>query len=197
MFCEGCIIDVDGEVLYVDDQVLYEVIWVDGELLDLLVGLLIVLYKLVGYICLIKDIGCLIYDLLLLCFCDCDLVLFMVGCFDCEISGLLLLIDDGGLLYWIILLKLKLLKVYEVELSEDLCGDEVVLFVSGMLMFEFEKMFLLLVELEVLDVCCVWLVLYEGCYYQVCCMFVVIGNYVQVLYCSCVGGLDLQGLDEG
>lgn len=197
MFCVGLIIDVDGEVLYVDDVVVYEVICVEGELLDLLQGLIVLLYKLCGYICFIKDIGWLIYDLLLLCFCEWLLVLFLVGWLDCDISGMLLMIDDGVLLYWIVLLKLCLDKVYEVIFVEDLWGDEVSWFVSGMLLLELDDKFLLFVELDVWLLCQVQLVLYEGCYYQVCCMFVVVGNYVEVLYCSCIGGLLLGDLVEG
>ncbi|WP_373926747.1 pseudouridine synthase, partial [Enterobacter hormaechei] len=74
-----------------------------------------------------------------------------VGRLDRDTSGLLLLTDDGGLLHRIISPKSKLPKVYEVELSDDLRGDEVALFASGTLMLESEKTSLLPAELEVLD----------------------------------------------
>ncbi|WP_234887279.1 pseudouridine synthase, partial [Mycobacterium tuberculosis] len=80
-----------------------------------------------------------------------DPVLSTVGRLDRETSGLLLLTDDGGLLHRIISPKSKLPKVYEVELSEDLRGDEVALFASGTLMLESEKTPLLPAELEVLE----------------------------------------------
>lgn len=38
----------------------------------------------------------------------------------------------------------------------------------------------------------VCLIISEGCYYQVKCMFVVVGNYVVELYCECIGGIMLD-----
>lgn len=73
----------------------------------------------------------------------------MVGCFDWDIVGLLLLMDDGLLLYCVIVLKFSVWKVYEVELGVDLCGDEVVLFVVGILLLEGEEMLLVVVGLVV------------------------------------------------
>ena len=151
MFREGRVTDADGEVLYADDQVPHEAIRVDGEPLDPAVGLSIALHKPAGYTCSTKDTGRLIYDLLPPRFRDRDPVLSTVGRLDRETSGLLLLTDDGGLLHRIISPKSKLPKVYEVELSDDLRGDEVALFASGTLMLESEKTPLLPAELEVLD----------------------------------------------
>ena len=106
-------------------------------------------------------------------------MLSTVGRLDRETSGLLLLTDDGGLLHRIISPKSKLPKVYEVELSEDLRGDEVALFASGMLMLESEKTPLLPAELEVLEARRARLVLHEGRYHQVRRMFAATGNHVQ------------------
>ena len=125
MFREGRVTDADGEVLYADDQVPHDAIRVDGEPLDPPVGLSIALHKPAGYTCSTKDTGRLIYDLLPPRFRDRDPVLSTVGRLDRETSGLLLLTDDGGLLHRIISPKSKLPKVYEVELSDDLRGDEV------------------------------------------------------------------------
>jgi len=170
MFREGRVTDADGEVLYADDQVPHEAIRVDGEPLDPPVGLSIALHKPAGY---------------------------AAGRLDHDSEGLLLLTDDGGLLHRIISPKSKLPKVYEVELSDDLRGDEVALFASGTLMLESEKTPLLPAELEVLDARRARLVLHEGRYHQVRRMFAATGNHVQALHRSRVGGLDLQGLDEG
>nr|WP_153856357.1 pseudouridine synthase [Stenotrophomonas maltophilia] len=197
MFREGRVTDADGEVLYADDQVPHEAIRIDGEPLDPPVGLSIALHKPAGYTCSTKDTGRLIYDLLPARFRDRDPVLSTVGRLDRETSGLLLLTDDGGLLHRIISPKSKLPKVYEVELSDDLRGDEVALFASGTLMLESEKTPLLPAELEVLDTRRARLVLHEGRYHQVRRMFAATGNHVQALHRSRVGGLDLQGLDEG
>lgn len=76
--------------------------------------------------------------------------------------GVLFFIDDGIFLYKVILLKFEVLKVYEVILDWLMNGMEVVLFVFGDMMLENEVKFLKLVELEVIDVICVWLVFYEG-----------------------------------
>ncbi|WP_312252698.1 pseudouridine synthase [Stenotrophomonas sp.] len=197
MFREGRITDADGEVLYADDQVPHEAVRVDGEPLDPPPGLTLALHKPAGYTCSTKDTGRLIYDLLPPRFRDRDPVLSTVGRLDRETSGLLLLTDDGGLLHRIISPKSKLPKVYDVALSEDLRGDEVALFASGTLMLESEKTPLLPAELEVLGPRQVRLVLHEGRYHQVRRMFAATGNHVHSLHRSRVGGMDLQGLDEG
>ncbi|MHC1662876.1 MULTISPECIES: pseudouridine synthase [Stenotrophomonas] len=197
MFREGRITDADGEVLYADDQVSHEAVRVDGEPLDPPPGLSIALHKPAGYTCSTKDTGRLIYDLLPPRFRDRDPVLSTVGRLDRDTSGLLLLTDDGGLLHRIISPKSKLPKVYEVELAQDLRGDEVALFASGTLMLESEKTALLPAELEVLGPRKARLVLHEGRYHQVRRMFAATGNHVQALHRSRVGGLDLEGLAEG
>jgi len=197
MFREGRITDVDGEVLYADDQVAHEAIRVDGEPLDPPVGLTIALYKPRGVTCSIKDKGRLVYDLLPSRFRDRDPVLSTVGRLDRDTSGLLLMTDDGGLLHRIISPKSKLPKVYEVELAEDLRGDEVALFASGTLMLESEKTPLMPAELDVQGPRNARLVLHEGRYHQVRRMFAATGNHVQALHRSGVGGLGLEGLEEG
>lgn len=197
MFREGRITDAVGEVLYADDQVPHEAVRVDGEPLDPPPGLTLALHKPAGYTCSTKDTGRLIYDLLPPRFRDRDPVLSTVGRLDRETSGLLLLTDDGGLLHRIISPKSKLPKVYDVELAQDLRGDEVALFASGTLMLESEKTPLLPAELEVLGPRQVRLVLHEGRYHQVRRMFAATGNHVQTLHRSRVGGIDLQGLEEG
>ncbi|GAB3047830.1 pseudouridine synthase [Stenotrophomonas tumulicola] len=197
LFREGRVTDADGEVLYADDQVAHEAIRVDGEPLDPPVGLTIALSKPRGVTCSTKDKGRLVYDLLPPRFRDRDPVLSTVGRLDRDTSGLLLLTDDGLLLHRIISPKARLPKVYEVELAEDLRGDEVALFSSGTLMLESEKTPLLPAELEVLGPRNARLVLHEGRYHQVRRMFAAAGNHVQALHRSRVGGLGLEGLEEG
>ena len=197
MFREGRITDADGEVLYADDVVEHDTIRVDGEPLDPPAGLLLMLNKPVGYTCSTKDKGRIVYDLLPPRFRDRDPVLSTVGRLDRETSGLLLLTDDGGLLHRIISPKSKLPKVYEVELSEDLRGDEVALFASGTLMLETENTPLAPAMLEVQDPRHASLVLTEGRYHQVRRMFAALGNHVEALHRSAVGGLTLGDLPEG
>jgi len=197
LFREGRITDAEGEVLYADDQVAHEAIRVDGEPLDPAPGLTLALYKPAGYTCSTKDSGRLVYDLLPPRFRDRDPVLSTVGRLDRETSGLLLFTDDGGLLHRIISPKAKLPKVYEVTLADDLRGDETALFASGTLMLESEKTPLLPAELSVSGPRQARLVLHEGRYHQVRRMFAAVGNHVQQLHRSRVGGMDLEGLDEG
>ena len=184
-------------MLYAEGLVPHAAIRVDGGPLGPPAELSLALYKPAGYTCSTKDTGRLIYDLLPPRFRDRDPVLSTVGRLDRETSGLLLLTDDGGLLHRIISPKSKLPKVYDVELAEDLRGDEVAQFASGTLMLEAEKTPLLPAELEVLGPRKARLVLHEGRYHQVRRMFAAVGNHVQALHRSRVGGLDLQGLDEG
>jgi len=197
LFREGRVTDADGEVLYADDQVAHEAIRVDGEPLDAPVGLTIALHKPRGVTCSTKDKGRLVYDLLPPRYRDRDPVLSTVGRLDRDTSGLLLLTDDGGLLHRIISPKAKLPKVYEVELAEDLRGDEAGQFASGALMLEAEKTPLLPAELTVHGPRSATLVLHEGRYHQVRRMFAAVGNHVDALHRSRVGGLGLEGLEEG
>ncbi len=197
MFREGRITDADGEVLYADDKVEHEVIRIDGEPLDPPPGLTLMLHKPAGYTCSTKDVGRLIYDLLPPRFRDRSPVLSTVGRLDRDTSGLLLLTDDGALLHRIVSPKSALDKVYEAELAQDLRGDEAATFASGTLMLESEDKPLLPAELEVLGPRRARLVLREGRYHQVRRMFAAVGNHVQALHRSRVGGLELGALEPG
>lgn len=197
MFREGRITDADGEVLYADDKVEHGRIRVDGEPLDPPPGLILMLHKPAGYTCSTKDQGRLIYDLLPERFRDRDPVLSTVGRLDRDTSGLLLMTDDGALLHRIISPRSKLDKVYEAYLAEDLRGDEGERFASGALLLESDDKPLLPAELEVLGPRHARLTLHEGRYHQVRRMFAAVGNHVQSLHRSRVGGLGLDGLQEG
>jgi 16S rRNA pseudouridine516 synthase len=139
----------------------------------------------------------LIYDLLPPRFRDRAPVLSTVGRLDRDTSGMLLLTDDGALLHRIISPKSKLSKVYEAELAQDLSGNEVPLFASGTLLLESEKTPLLPAELKIHDPRHAQLVLHEGRYHQVRRMFAATGNHVAALHRSHIGGLGLDGLQEG
>ena len=64
-------------------------------------------------------------------------------------------------------------------------------------MLEAEKTPLLPAELTVHGPRSATLVLHEGRYHQVRRMFAAVGNHVDALHRSRVGGLGLQGLEEG
>ena len=197
MFREGRITDADGEVLYADDQVPHEAIRVDGEPLDPPAGLLVMLHKPVGYTCSTKDPGRIVYDLLPPRFRERSPLLSTVGRLDRDTSGLLLLTDDGALLHRIVSPKAHLPKRYEVTLAQDLRGDEAEIFARGELMLESEDTPLKPAELHVHDARHASLVLTEGRYHQVRRMFAAVGNHVDALHRSAVGGLALGGLPSG
>jgi 16S rRNA pseudouridine516 synthase len=197
MFREGRITDAGGEVLYADDKVEHDAIRIDGEPLDPPPGLTLMLHKPAGYTCSTKDHGRLIYDLLPARFRERSPLLSPVGRLDRDTSGLLLLTDDGALLHRIVSPKSKLDKVYEAQLAQDLRGDEAATFASGTLLLESEDKPLLPAELETLDARHARLTLHEGRYHQVRRMFAAVGNHVEALHRSRVGGLGLGELQEG
>jgi 16S rRNA pseudouridine516 synthase len=197
MFREGRITDAQGEVLYADDQPAHDDVRVDGEPLDLAPGILLMLHKPTGYTCSTKDKGRIVYDLLPPRFRLRSPLLSTVGRLDRDTSGLLLLTDDGGLLHRIVSPKAHLPKRYEATLAQDLRGDEAALFASGTLMLEAETTPLAPAMLEVRDARHASLVLTEGRYHQVRRMFAAVGNHVDALHRSAVGGLTLGDLPEG
>ena len=197
MFREGRITDAQGDVLYADDKVEHDNIRIDDEVLDPPPGLILMLHKPAGYTCSTKDHGRLIYELLPERFRDRDPVLSSVGRLDRDTSGMLLMTDDGQLLHRIVSPKSKLDKVYEAQLAEDLSGNETAQFASGALLLESDDKPLLPAELEVLGPRAARLTLHEGRYHQVRRMFAAVGNHVQALHRSRIGGLGLGDLAEG
>ncbi|HEX5663016.1 MAG TPA: 16S rRNA pseudouridine(516) synthase, partial [Xanthomonadaceae bacterium] len=93
--------------------------------------------------------------------------------------------------------KAKLAKVYEATLAQDLHGDEAAVFASGNLLLEAEQTPLAPAHLETVDARHARLTLTEGRYHQVRRMFAAVGNHVVALHRSRVGGLALDGLEEG
>jgi 16S rRNA pseudouridine516 synthase len=197
MFREGRITDANGEVLYTDDQVEHSVIRIDGEPLDPPHGLLLMLHKPVGYTCSTKDPGHIVYELIPPRYLERSPVVATVGRLDRDTSGLLLLTDDGQLLHRIVSPKAKLSKVYEATLARDLRGDEVKLFASGKMMLESEREPLAPAHLEVIDPRHARLTLTEGRYHQARRMFAAVGNHVEALHRSRVGGLEVDDLPVG
>ncbi|MGE8218287.1 MAG: pseudouridine synthase [Stenotrophomonas acidaminiphila] len=197
LFREGRVTDADGDVLYADDKVAHDAIRIDGEPLDPPPGLALMLHKPAGYTCSTKDQGRLVYDLLPTRFRDRSPLLSTVGRLDRDTSGLLLMTDDGALLHRIVSPKSKLDKVYEARLTQDLRGDEAATFASGTLLLESEDKPLLPAEIEVLGPRHARLTLHEGRYHQVRRMFAAVGNHVEALHRSRIGGLALDGLAEG
>jgi 16S rRNA pseudouridine516 synthase len=197
MFREGRVTDAAGEVLYADDAPAHADVRIDGEPLDPPQGLVLMLHKPVGYTCSTRDPGRIVYDLLPPRFRLRSPLLSTVGRLDRDTSGLLLLTDDGALLHRITAPKAKLAKRYEATLASDLRGDEAALFASGALRLESEDTPLAPAQLEVADPRHATLVLTEGRYHQVRRMFAAVGNHVEALHRSEVGGLALGDLAPG
>ncbi len=197
LFRQGRITDGAGDVLYADDRVPHAEIRIDGEPLDPAPGLVLMLHKPVGYTCSTRDPGRIVYDLLPPRFRVRSPTLSTVGRLDRDTSGLLLLTDDGALLHRIVSPRARLEKVYEATLAQDLRGDEARVFASGTLLLESEDAPLAPATMEAVDARHARLVLTEGRYHQVRRMFAAVGNHVQALHRSRVGGLELDGLDSG
>ena len=184
-------------MLYADDPVSHADVRIDGEPLDPPQGLALMLHKPVGVTCSTKDPGRIVYDLLPPRFRLRSPLLSTVGRLDRDTSGALLLTDDGALLHRIVSPKSKLAKTYEATLAHDLRGDEAARFASGTLLLESEKTPLAPAALEALDPRDARLVLTEGRYHQVRRMFAAVGNHVDALHRSRIGGLTLGDLAPG
>ena len=197
MFREGRITDADGEVLYADDKVEHARLRVDGEPLDPPTGLVLMLHKPTGYTCSSKDPGRVVYDLLPPRYRLRSPSLSTVGRLDRDTSGLLLMTDDGLLLHRIVSPKARLKKVYEATLASDLRGHETGIFASGALMLESENQPLAPAAMETVTPRQARLTLIEGRYHQVRRMFAAVGNHVEALQRSHVGGLTLDELAPG
>jgi 16S rRNA pseudouridine516 synthase len=197
MFREGRITDPNGEVLYADDQVGHADVRIDGEPLDPPPGMVIMLHKPVGYTCSTKDAGHIVYELFPKRFMLRSPIMSTIGRLDRDTSGLLLLTDDGALLHRVVHPKSKIAKVYEATLARDLRGDEGEIFASGTLVLQSETTPLAPAKLEVIDPRHARLTLTEGRYHQARRMFAAVGNHVEALHRSRVGGLTLSDLAPG
>jgi 16S rRNA pseudouridine516 synthase len=197
MFRDGRITDVDGRELAIDAVVEPARVRIDGAALDPPPGLILMLHKPVGYTCSTSDAGSLVYDLLPPRFRRRSPTLATVGRLDRDTTGLLLLTDDGPLLHRIVSPRSHLEKIYEATLARDLRGDEAAIFASGKLLLESERTALAPAILEVLEPRRARLTLTEGRYHQARRMFAAVGNHVEALHRSRVGGLTLGDLELG
>jgi len=197
LFRSGRITDAAGEVLYADDQVAHADIRIDDEPLDPPPGMTLLLHKPLGVTCSTKDPGRIVLDLLPPRYRLRSPLLSTVGRLDRDTSGLLLLTDDGALLHRIVSPKSHLAKVYDATLAQDLRGDEGAVFASGTLQLESDTTPLAPAALEVIDPRHARLTLTEGRYHQVRRMFAAVGNHVDALHRSRIGGLELGDLAYG
>ena len=171
---------------------------IDGEALDPVSGMVILLNKPVGMTCSHKEAGTLVYDLLPGRWKRRDPAISTIGRLDKQTSGLLLLTDDGDLLHRVISPRRHVKKTYRAKLARPLNGTEGALFASGHLMLEGEDKPLAPAELEVVSATEALLNVTEGRYHQVRRMFAATGNHVEKLHRERLGGLSLpEGLAPG
>ncbi|QFT33246.1 Ribosomal small subunit pseudouridine synthase A [Labrenzia sp. THAF82] len=193
----GWVTDKAGNVLKADSRVDHEDILFDDEPLDPAQGVVLLMNKPLGYTCSTKDQGRLVYDLLPDRFRMRKPVLSTIGRLDKETSGALLFTDDGTFLHKVISPKSNVPKIYEVVLDRPLKGDEAGIFASGEMMLESEEKPLKPALLDIVDETHARLTLHEGRYHQVRRMFASVGNHVNELKRSAIGGLGLDGVEEG
>ncbi|MGA0544822.1 pseudouridine synthase [Brevundimonas sp. VNH65] len=164
---------------------------IDGEPLDPVPGLVILLNKPLGMTCSHKEDGALVYDVLPDRWRRRDPAISTVGRLDKQTTGLLLLTDDGDLLHRIISPKRHVAKVYRATLARPLEGHEATLFASGALVLEGEEKPLAPAVLEPISPTEARLTVTEGRYHQVRRMFAAAGNHVDALHRERMGGLAL------
>ena len=171
---------------------------IDGEPLDPVPGLVMLLNKPLGMTCSRKEDGALVYDILPDRWKRRDPAISTIGRLDKQTTGLLLLTDDGDLLHRVISPKRHVAKVYRATLARPLVGTEGALFASGQLVLENEDKPLSPAILEVVSPTEALLTVTEGRYHQVRRMFAAVGNHVEALHRERMGGLVLpDGLAPG
>ncbi len=164
---------------------------IDGEPLDPLPGLVMMMHKPLGMTCSHKEDGALVFDLLPGRWRQRDPAISTVGRLDKQTTGLLLLTDDGALLHRIISPKRHVAKVYRATLARPLEGGEAALFASGELVLEGEDKPLSPAVLDIVTPTEATLTVTEGRYHQVRRMFAAVGNHVEALHRERVGALTL------
>ena len=171
---------------------------IDGEALDPVAGMVILLNKPLGMTCSHKEDGPLVYDILPERWKRRDPAISTIGRLDKQTSGLLLMTDDGDLLHRVISPRRHVKKTYRARLARPLGGSEADLFASGQLMLEGEDKPLAPAELEVISDTEALLAVTEGRYHQVRRMFAATGNHVEDLHRERLGGLSLpDGMAPG
>lgn len=196
MLRDGRVTDADGRPLGAEAQPEHEAIRIDGQPLDPPPGAVLMLHKPAGTTCSTTDPGRVVYELLPPRFRLRNPIIAPVGRLDRDTTGLLLLTDDGPLLHRIISPKSRIPKVYEATLARDLTGEEVKVFAAGTLMLRSESTPLEPAMLEPLGPRRARLTVTEGRYHQVRRMFAAVGNHVEALHRTAIGGLGLGDLAE-
>ena len=197
MIRDGRLTLADGSPLGLDSRVEPDAVRLDGEALDPPPGMVVLLNKPFGYTCSSADPGRVIYELLPERFGRRTPVLASVGRLDRDSTGLLLMTDDGALLHRITAPRSHVPKTYEVTLARPLTGEEAAVFASGSLMLRSETTPLAPATMVALGTVQARITIVEGRYHQIKRMFAAVGNHVERLHRSAIGGLGLGDLAEG
>ena len=161
-------------------------------------GILALLHKPAGYVCSHdSDEGPTIYDLLPPRWLARNPQVTSIGRLDKDVTGVLLVTDDGELVHRWTSPKHKVAKIYEVTVAEDLRSDIVGIFASGTLMLEDEDKPCLPARVEVLGPREARLEIIEGRYHQVKRMFASQGCPVTKLHRSRFGDFTADDLAPG
>jgi 16S rRNA pseudouridine516 synthase len=166
-------------------------LYIKGEKLDPMPGMVLMMNKPLGVTCSHKEVGKLVYDFLPDRWRHRIPALSTIGRLDKETSGLLLITDDGALLHKIISPKNHVKKVYLVDVADPLTTDAVDIFASGALMLRGDIKPLAGAELKMIDPKRALITITEGRYHQVRRMFAAIGNRVVRLHRTQIGALKL------
>ena len=148
---------------------------IDGQPLDPVPGLVMMLHKPLGMTCSRKEDGALVYDVLPPRWRRRDPVISTIG----------------RLLHRVISPRRHVAKVYRATLARPLTGAEGDVFAAGGLVLEGEDKPLSPAVLEVLSPTEARLTVTEGRYHMVRRMFAAVGNHVEGLHRERVGGLIL------
>ncbi len=193
----GAVVRRDGSIIREGEAFAHDDVLVHGAPLDPPPGTVVMLHKPAGYVCSTSDAGRLVYELLPERFLKRSPVMASIGRLDRDTSGLLLFTDDGKINHRLASPRTHLPKVYEAQLANDLQGDEAETFASGTLMLAGESLPLSPATLEVLGPRSARVTVTEGRYHQVRRMFAAVGNHVNALHRSAIGGLTLGELPLG
>jgi len=198
---------VNGRASFkISDEVNPQSITLNGEPLAYAYPLYIILHKPRGYVCSSgRDIvgeTKLVYDLLPEKWIDRKPPLACAGRLDKWASGLVVLCQDGDLVYRITSPKKRtgvMGKVYEVQLHHALSGEEAKMFSSGDLRLKSEDKPCKPAKFEVLDLQnkLVRITLYEGRYHQVRRMLAACGNRAVSIKRVATGPIHLGDLPVG
>ena len=182
----------------VSDKAAPENVLVDGEAAEHPHGILALLHKPAGCVCSHDtDEGPTIYDLLPPRWLARNPPVTSIGRLDKDVTGVLLVTDDGELVHRWTSPKHKVAKIYEVTVAADLPAGIAEVFASGTLMLDDEEKACLPARVEVLGPREARLEIIEGRYHQVKRMFASQGCPVVRLHRSRFGNFTADDLAPG